>query len=86
MPSDAKDDYDTIQKIDEALSYISLKDFVLLEKLFTKHVDEVASEYGVTERRIRQRRFQIVNKLTGICKGSGLFGIPIYEEPVLKRD
>lgn len=87
MPSDPQEDFETYQKIREALKTLSLPDLTLIRLLFTEMTtDEAAIHFNVTERRIRQRRFEILRRLSRPLGEVGLFGVPVYEKPILERE
>jgi vacuolar-type H+-ATPase subunit D/Vma8 len=82
-----KEVWDAAQKVKEILAKMPPKDVELIRLLFTeKTTDELACERNLTERRVRQIRYQIIETLKAKCQDVGLLGREVgVEEPVMVR-
>lgn len=79
--------WDTAQRIRVIVGKLQPKDLELIRLLFTeKTTDEIACERSLTERRVRQIRYQILETLKTKCEDEGLLGsMSGTEEPVMVR-
>ncbi len=79
--------WDTANRIREIVGKLPPKDAELIRLLFTeKTTDDIANERSLTERRVRQIRYQIIETLKAKCEDAGLLGsMSGTEEPVMVR-